>query len=304
MCDAGTVTSTHKTLDYVKPEDTHDMKLLSDIKLFGGRQKRYTHHSVFTKTEMTFSIYLPPQTLKTRVPVLYWLNDVNHTDEQFSLFSGAQRFAAEHGIALVSCDSQPRGTQLPPPSHGGKDLSSDASFYLSASAKPWDRHFHLYEYLVSELPTVIKASFPVDSRKQSISGHGMGGHAAMMITLKNPEKYLSVSALAPVCSPLESPWGRSVFLQYLGNNPDQWRQFDTCALISQSKHKTHELFIDQGLADAYLLEHLKPGLLQEICTRHQYPVKLRFQPGYDHSYFFIQTFIAEHIEYHANKLLN
>ena len=277
------------------------MKLLSDVKLFGGRQKRYTHHSVFTKTDIAFSIYLPPQTLKSRVPVLYWLNDFNHHDDDFFSLSGAQRFAAEYGLALVSPDTAPRGSQLPTPAKAS-DLPCDASFYLSATEKPWDRHYHMYEYIVSELPTLIKANFPVDSRKQSIFGMGMGGHGAMTIALKNTEKYTSVSALAPICSPLESPWGRLALQQFLGNNPSAWQDADTCALIAKSAAKKFEILIDQGLADPYLLEHLKPGLLQEVCNRHNYPIKLRFQPGYDHSYHFVQSFIADHIQFHALKL--
>lgn len=291
-----------ETLDFPSVYLGHlRMKLLSDIKLFGGRQKRYSHHSVFTKTDMLFSIYLPPQTLKTRVPVLYWLNDFNHQSDDFFALSGAQRFAAEYGIALVSADTTPRGTQLPTTTKT-TEIPSDASFYLSATEKPWDRHFHMYEYMVSELPTLVKANFPVDSRKQSITGMGMGGHGAMMIALKNTDKYASVSALAPICSLLESSWGRHALQQFLGSNHTHWQDVDACSLIAKSTGKKFDILIDQGLADPYLLEHLKPGLFQEVCNRHNYPIKLRFQPGYDHSYYFIQSFIADHIQFHALKL--
>jgi len=278
------------------------MKLLSDIKLFGGRQKRYSHHSVFTKCDMHFSIYLPPQTLKSRVPVLYWLNDFNQQDNDFFALSGVQRFAAEYGLAIVSPDCAPKNTQLPASKSTGVSVPNDASFYFSATQKPWDRHFQMYDYVVSELPTIIKASFPVDSRKQSIAGLGMGGHGAMTIALKNAEKYVSVSALAPICSPMESPLGRAALTQFLGSNPNDWKAFDTCALITNNPAKKFDILIDQGLADPYLLEHLKPGLLQEICNRHQYPLKLRFQAGYDHSFYFVQSFIADHIQFHALKL--
>lgn len=279
------------------------MKPIADIKSFGGRQKRYSHHSVFTKTEMTFSIYLPPQALTGRVPVLYWLSDFNHNDEHFVNLAGAQRFAAQYGIALVIPDTSPRGPNIPDMPKHTLETAAHSSFYLSATEKPWDRHFHMYEYIVSELPTLVKANFPVDSRKQSICGHGMGGHGALMIALKNPDKYLSVSALAPLCSPLQSTWGRTAFQQYLGNNTEAWQAFDACSLISKAGDKRYEILVDQGLADTYLLEHLKPGLLQEVCTRYNYPLKLRFQPGYDHSFHFVQSFIADHIAFHAQKLV-
>lgn len=277
------------------------MKLLSDIKSFGGRQKRFSHHSVFTKTEMTFSIYLPPQSATQRVPVLYWLSDFNHDDEYFVSHSGAQRFAAEHGIALVCPDTCPRGSMVPESPKTLNEGANYSSFYLTATEKPWDRHFHMYEYIVSELPTVIKSSFSVDSRKQSICGHGMGGHGALTIALKNPDKYISVSALAPICSPMNSSWGRSALQLYLGSNKEAWQAFDTCSLITQATEKPFDILIDQGLADHYLLEHLKPGFLQEVCSKNNYPLKLRFQIGYDHSYYFVQSFIAEHIAYHAVK---
>ena len=278
------------------------MKPLLDTKLFGGRQKRFSHHSVFTKTEMTFSIYLPPQAATSRVPVLYWLPDFEQGDQEFMQFSGAQRCAAEYGIALVTPDTCPRGPHIPELPRHTLDKAAFASFYLRATEKPWDRHFHLYEYIVSELPTLVKANFPVDSRRQSISGLGMGGHGAMVIALRNQDKYLSVSALAPVCSPLQSAWGRHALQHYLGNNPQAWQLYDTCHLISCATTKPFELLVDQGLADPWLLEHLKPGLLQETCTRHQYPLKLRFQAGYDHSHCFVQSFIADHIAFHAMKL--
>ena len=278
------------------------MKQLQDTKLCGGRQKRFSHHSVFTKTEMTFSIYLPPQASTRRVPVLYWLGDFEDSDLEFVQLSGAQRFAAEHGLALVIPDTCPRGPQVPEPPRHTVDKAAFGSFYLSASERPWDRHYHMYEYIVSELPTLVKASFPVDSRKQSISGFGMGGHGALVAALRNPDKYVSVSAFAPLCSPLQSAWGRTALQHYLGNNMQAWQQHDTCHLISTATSKPFELLVDQGLADTLLLEHLKPGLLQEVCTRHNYPLKLRFQPGYDHSSYFVHSFIGEHIAFHALKL--
>ena len=278
------------------------MKQLLDIKLFGGRQKRFIHHSVFTKTEMSFSIYLPPQAATERVPVLYWLGDFDQGDMEFVQLSGAQRIAADYGLAIVAPDTCPRGTHVPEAPKLTLDKAAYASFYLSATEKPWDRNFQMYEYVVSELPTLIKANFPVDSRKQAICGLGMGGHGAMVIALRNQEKYASVSAFAPICSPLESKWGRSALLHYLGNNPEAWNLFDTSKLISAATTKPFEILIDQGLADPYLLEHLKPGLLQEVCNRHDYPIKLRFQAGYDHSFYFVQSFIADHIAFHSLKM--
>lgn len=294
------IISRHYT-DDISTQQKDMMKPLQDIKLFGGRLKRFSHHSVFTKTEMAFSIYLPPQAAKQRVPVLYWLGDFEQTDQEFMQLSGAQRIAAEHGIALVAPDTCPRGANVPAAPRHTVDKAAFGSFFLSATEKPWDRHYHMYEYIVSELPTLVKASFPVDSRKQAISGIGMGGHGAMVVALRNPDRYLSVSAFAPLCSPLQSAWGRSALQHYLGNNTAAWQQNDTCHLISTCT-KPVELLVDQGLADTLLLEHLKPGLLQETATRLNYPLKLRFQPGYDHSHFFVQSFIDDHITYHAMKM--
>jgi S-formylglutathione hydrolase len=235
--------------------------------------------------------------------VLYWLSDFNHNDETFLNIVGAQRFAADYGIAIVAPDTCPRGSQIPSAPKHNLESAAYSNFYVTATEAPWNRHFHMYEYVVSELPTLVKANFSVDARKQSICGHGMGGHGALIIALKNPDKYQSVSALAPICSPLLSSWGRSAFQQYLGENTALWNAYDTCSLIAAATKKPFEILIDQGLSDPFLLEHLKPGLLQEVCTKHNYPLKLRFQPGYDHSFHFVQSFIADHIDFHALKLI-
>lgn len=278
------------------------MELLSDVKCFGGRQKRYKHHSIFNKCDMHFSIFLPAEADVKRVPVLYWLSGLTCTDENFVIKSGAQRFASQHGIALVAPDTSPRGSNVPTDPKGATDLGLGAGFYISATQKPWSMHYHMYEYVVNELPSLIKSNFPVDLIKQSIFGHSMGGHGALMIALRNPKLYSSVSAFAPICSPMNSSWGQKAFSHYLGDNQDEWKKYDTCHLVTQATDKKFELLIDQGLSDAFLLEQLKPGLLKETCTKHNYPIRLRFQGGYDHSYHFIASFIGEHVAFHANHL--
>ena len=278
------------------------MDLISDIKCFGGRQKRYKHHSIFTKCDMHFSIFLPSEAEISRVPVLYWLPGQACTDEDFIQKSGAQRFAAQHGIAIVATDTSPRGSNVPDAPTDDRNLGLGAGFYLTATQAPWSMHYHMYEYVFNELPALIRSNFRIDMVRQSIFGHAMGGHGAMTIALKNPKSYCSVSAFAPICSPIDSTWGQKALKNYLGDNMAEWEKYDTCKLIEKASDKKFELLIDQGLADGYLLEQLKPGLLKEVCTKNGYPLRLRFQGGYDHSYHFISTFIGEHIAFHANHL--
>ncbi|MFT6201054.1 MAG: S-formylglutathione hydrolase [Candidatus Endobugula sp.] len=280
------------------------IKLLSRTRSFGGYIERYQHQSASTHTQMTFAIYLPPQSERQAVPVLYWLSGLTCTDENFMQKAGAQHIAAELGIAIVCPDTSPRGTDLPG-EHESYDFGSGAGFYLNATQAPWAQHYRMYDYVQKELPGIIQTHFRV-SDKCSISGHSMGGHGALTIALKHPEQYQSVSAFAPICHPVNSPWGEKVFSQYLGDDQAQWQQYDTCLLIEQTKERSKKkipLFVDQGDADTFLEEQLQPAGLQAVCDKHQYPLTLRLQPGYDHSYFFIASFIQEHMRYHAKYLL-
>jgi S-formylglutathione hydrolase len=280
---------------------------LSRTRSFGGYIERYQHQSVSTGTPMTFGVYLPPQAERHTVPVLYWLSGLTCTDENFMQKAGAQRIAAELGIAIVCPDTSPRGTNLPG-EHESYDFGSGAGFYLNATQAPWDKYYRMYDYVQEELPAIIRTHFPVND-KSSISGHSMGGHGALTIALKNPDQYHSVSAFAPICHPVNSPWGEKVFGQYLGDDLAQWQQYDTCLLIEKTTEqvigqpkKKIPLFVDQGDADTFLGEQLQPSALQAVCDKHKYPLTLRLQPGYDHSYFFIASFIEDHIRYHAKYL--
>jgi len=280
------------------------MERLSKTRSFGGYVERYQHQSVSTQTQMTFSIYLPPQVAQHAVPVLYWLSGLTCTDENFMQKAGAQRIAAELGIAIVSCDTSPRGTALPD-EHESYDFGSGAGFYINATQAPWDQYYRMYDYVQQELPSIISSHFPV-SDQCSISGHSMGGHGALTMALNNPDQYQSVSAFAPICHPVNSPWGKKVFGKYLGDDETQWQQYDTCLLIEKmmmQEKKKIPLFVDQGTVDTFLEEQLQPSALQALCDKYQYPLTLRWQPGYDHSYFFIESFIEDHLRYHAKYLL-
>lgn len=275
------------------------MKRISVVRSFDGYVERHQHHSVSTNTTMTFGIYLPPQAENSPVPVLYWLSGLTCTDENFMQKSGAQRIAAELGIAIVCPDTSPRGTVLPG-EHDSDAVGSGAGFYVNATQSPWDRHYKMYDYVATELPALIERHFAVTTRR-SISGHSMGGHGALIVALNNPERYASVSAFAPICHPTNCPWGKNAFSHYLGDDISEWSRYDTCQLIAQANHKL-PLLVDQGEADTFLSEQLKPSELQKACEKYQHPLTLRMQPGYDHSYFFVASFIEDHIRYHANFL--
>lgn len=279
------------------------MELVSSTKCFGGWLKRYRHESLSVKGEMTFAIYLPPQAETQKVPVLYWLSGLTCTDENFTQKAGAFRKAAELGLAIVCPDTSPRGTDYPN-EHESYDFGSGAGFYLNATVEPYAQTYHMYDYVVQELPHLVESHFPV-TEKRSIAGHSMGGHGALICALKNPGKYQSVSAFAPIVNPVNCPWGQKAFTGYLGQDESTWQEWDTCWLIAENSNQGTEklpLFIDQGEADNFLQEQLKPENLEAICLQNDYPLTLRMQPGYDHSYFFIASFIDEHLDYHAKAL--
>lgn len=268
---------------------------------FGGQQLRYKHQSAVLNCEMTFSIYLPPQASQGPVPVLYWLSGLTCTDENFVQKAGAQQHAAEHGIAVVCPDTSPRGEGVADDPDAAYDMGLGAGFYVNATQQPWAEHYQMYSYVVDELPALINAQFPVDGQRAAVSGHSMGGHGALSIALKNPGQFKSVSALSPICSPLNCPWGHKTLGNYLGADRDSWAQYDTVALIAEASEHLPVL-VDQGEADNFLDEQLKTPLLIEAAKRAGFPMDIRMQPEYDHSYFFIATFIGEHMAFHARAL--
>jgi S-formylglutathione hydrolase len=277
------------------------MQQLAENKCFDGRQLRYSHASKVLGCDMNFSIFLPPQARDGKVPVVYWLSGLTCTDENFVTKAGAQRYAAELGLAIVAPDTSPRGEGVPDDAEGGYDFGLGAGFYVNATQAPWSRHYHMYDYVVQELPALVAEHFPVDDKRVGISGHSMGGHGALTIALKNPGRFRSVSAFAPICSPLNCPWGEKALGGYLGPDRAAWRAYDTTALLAQSSERLPVL-VDQGDADNFLEEQLKTHLLQEASGAADYPMTIRMQPGYDHSYFFIASFIGEHLAFHAGCL--
>ena len=268
---------------------------------FGGQQLRYKHQSSVLNCEMTFSIYLPPQAEKGPVPVLYWLSGLTCNDENFVQKAGAQQHAAEHGIAIVCPDTSPRGDGVADDPEGAYDMGLGAGFYVNATQQPWVEHYQMYSYITDELPALINGEFPVDSQRASISGHSMGGHGALTIALKNPGQYKSVSAFSPIVSPLSCPWGDKVLSNYLGDDRETWAQYDSVELVKSATEHLPVL-VDQGDSDNFLVEQLKTELLISGAKKADYPMQIRMQPNYDHSYFFIATFIGEHIAFHARAL--
>ena len=276
------------------------MEILSTNASFGGELLRVRHPSQACDCDMIFAIYLPPQAKKKSVPVLYWLSGLTCTDENFMQKSGAQRVAAELGMAIVCPDTSPRGSDYPG-EHDSYDFGSGAGFYVNATQEPWSANYHMYDYVTRELPALLGEHFPVNG-KCGISGHSMGGHGALVCFLRNPGKYLSVSAFAPICHPSECGWGQKALSNYLGDNRNDWIQYDASLLIGDASEKL-PLLIDQGTEDDFLTDQLKPGALEQACIASHYPLELRLQEGYDHSYFFIASFIEDHLRHHAKALL-
>jgi S-formylglutathione hydrolase len=270
-------------------------------KSFGGQQLRFRHRSEVLGCEMNFSVYLPPQAELGIVPVLYWLSGLTCTDENFITKAGAQQFAAREGLAVVVPDTSPRGEGVPDDPEGAYDFGLGAGFYVNASQAPWSRHYKMYDYVVEELFSLVAQNFAVDSSRVGISGHSMGGHGALTIALKNPVKYRSVSAFSPVVSPMNCPWGIKAFSNYLGEDKNNWLQYDTTELV-RSVVERLPVLIDQGDADNFLSEQLKTELLVQAGKDAGYPMQIRFQPGYDHSYFFIASFIEDHLRFHSKHL--
>jgi len=266
---------------------------------FGGWHKRFRHRSEVLGCEMVFAVYLPPAAEQSPVPALWWLSGLTCTDENFMQKAGAHRVAAELGMAIICPDTSPRGTDYPG-EHDSYDFGSGAGFYLNATREPWSRSYRMYDYVVRELPGLVSEHLPVNQR-QSISGHSMGGHGAMICALKNPGRYQSVSAFAPIANPVNCPWGEKAFSGYLGDDRRSWEAWDATLLIPQAEERL-PLLVDQGTADDFLETQLHPEALADACEKHSHPIELRMHPGYDHSYFFIASFIEDHLKHHAKAL--
>lgn len=272
---------------------------LSANKSFGGWHEQYIHDSETLNCQMRFAVYLPPQ-LATgqKVPVIYWLSGLTCTDQNFMQKAGAHRIAAELGIVIVAPDTSPRGEGVP--DDKSYDLGQGAGFYVNATQPPWRSHYQMYDYVVDELPRVIEANFAVTG-KRAITGHSMGGHGALTIAMRNPERYCSVSAFSPVCNPINSPWGQKAFNAYLGEDRESWRNHDASELMKRAK-KIVPAMVDQGESDEFLVEQLKPEMLESAAKVSGYPLDLCRHKGYDHSYYFIASFIDAHLRFHASFL--
>jgi len=274
---------------------------LSTNKSFGGWHKQYTHYSEILNCDMRFSIYLPPQASEgNKIPVLYWLSGLTCTDENFMQKAGAHRIAAELGVAIVAPDTSPRGENVADDPDQAYDLGLGAGFYVNATQPPWKTHYQMYDYVVSELPGIIEQHFPVTSQR-AISGHSMGGHGALVIAMRNPERYTSVSAFSPISNPVNCPWGQKAFKSYLGKDRGNWNQYDSSILMRNATEFVPAL-VDQGLDDDFLARELQPDALEASAVASGYPLELRKHTGYDHSYYFIASFIEDHLRFHASHL--
>lgn len=276
------------------------LHLSKEHRCFGGTVAYYSHPSPTCNSEMRFAVFVPPQAQSSPVPVLYYLSGLTCTEDNFTVKAGAQRWAAELGLMLVVPDTSPRDTGIPGEDQD-YDLGTGAGFYVDATEDPWKQHYRMYSYVVEELPTLIADNFAVLPEKQGIFGHSMGGHGALICALKNPERYQSVSAFAPIAAPMHSPWGEKAFSNYLGADREQWRGYDATELVKVSQFG-RPILIDQGEADSFLTQQLRPDVFAAACESVNQPLTLRFQPGYDHSYFFIASFIEDHLRHHAAAL--
>ena len=279
---------------------TQALEKISQTFMFGGIQSVYRHKSMATGTNMEFSVFVPKHGEDIHCPVLYYLSGLTCNWENFTVKAGAQRYAAERGIIIIAPDTSPRGDGVP--DDAAYDFGQGAGFYLNAIQSPWKENYQMYEYIVNELPTIIETNFNNDPSKAGIFGHSMGGHGALTIALKNPTIFKSVSAFSPIVAPSQVPWGHKAFSGYLGSNKDLWKNYDACTLV-QSSGWQHDILVDQGLADQFLTEQLKPELFEKACAEADVPLTLRRHEGYDHSYYFIATFVKDHIEWHAERLI-
>jgi S-formylglutathione hydrolase len=268
---------------------------------FGGVQEVWQHESAVLGTTARFAVYLPPQVAQGPCPVVYWLSGLTCNEQNFITKAGAQRDAAALGLILVAPDTSPRGEGVA--NDSAWDLGQGAGFYLNATQEPWKAHYRMHDYVVHELPALVEAHFPASDRR-SVSGHSMGGHGALICALRNPGRYRSVSAFSPIVAPTQVPWGQKAFSAYLGTEQTAWNEWDACELVSRSLAERLPLLVDQGADDEFLVPQLQPERLQQACEAAGHPLTLRLQPGYDHSYYFVASFIGEHLQWHSRALQN
>lgn len=279
---------------------TNNLNQVSRTKSFGGWLEVYTHESAACSCKMKFAVYLPPQAADGPVPTLYWLSGLTCTHENFATKAGALGYAAEHGLMLIIPDTSPRGAGIDGEDDNW-DFGTGAGFYLDATNEPWSKNYNMYSYITEELTGIVRENFPGKSAKESIFGHSMGGHGALTIALKNPGRFKSVSAFAPICAPTQCPWGEKAFSNYLGSDQASWLEYDANHLVQHAKERL-PMLIDQGDADGFLAEQLHYQTFVDTCERVGYPVTANLRPGYDHSFYFIASFIGDHIAHHATAL--
>lgn len=277
------------------------LNLQEEHKCFSGFQRVYSHEAKTTRCQMRFAVYLPPAAIMQKVPALFWLSGLTCSEQNFIHKAGAQRMASALGLALIVPDTSPRNVDGTPTGDG--DLGEGAGFYVDATQSPWVSHYQMYSYIVKELPALIDDNFPIDISRLSIAGHSMGGHGALTIALKNPDLFRSVSAFAPICSPTESAWGIKALTGYLGTSHAKWGEYDACLLMANKGWPHGKILIDQGSADPFLESQLKPDLFKTACEQAGVELNLRLQDGYDHSYYFIASFIDDHLRFHAQCLI-
>ena len=280
------------------------IETISETRCFGGTQGTYRHVSGANNCDMQFGVFVPPQAADGNVPVVTFLSGLTCTEENFMTKSGAQRYAAELGVMLVAPDTSPRGNGVPDDPDGSWDFGLGAGFYLNATEEPWSRHYRMYDYVMEDLQEAIFGNFPGDRERQGLTGHSMGGHGALTIGLKHPEVFRSLSAFAPICTTLHSPWGQKALGHYLGKDTATWSEYDTSELASNvgDASRFGTILVDQGLADPFLEEQLQPERLEHACAESGLSLEVRRQEGYDHGYFFISTFIGDHLSHHMTQL--
>ena len=274
---------------------------VSEARAFGGSQQVWSHASATTGCTMRFGLFLPPQAASGRVPVMWWLSGLTCTEENFVVKAGAQRVAAELGLALVAPDTSPRGIELPG-DRDSWDFGLGAGFYVDATREPWHHHYRMRSYVVEELRALVEGEFPVDGARSAMSGHSMGGHGALTIALSHPDWIRSVSAFAPIASPMRCPWGEKALTGYLGEDRATWGAYDATELLRTRGWRGPPILVDQGAADPFLVTQLKPELLEQACADAKVPLELRRQPGYDHGYFFVSSFIEDHLRRHRAQV--